>query len=175
MTQQALIVIDVQNDYFAGGLFPLWNTEAVLEQTLRAVSHAKSQGIPVLLVQHIADTSQGKAPFFNPDSDGVAIHPRLLAIVPDAPVIIKQAADSFWETGLEQHLRRLNISKITLCGMMTHNCVTHTALSRSADAYEVDILSDACTTVSEILHLIALSAIGNRIPLASTDDWIAAV
>jgi nicotinamidase-related amidase len=63
MTQQALIVIDVQKDYFAGGLFPLWNTEAVLEQTLRAVSHAKSQGIPVLLVQHIADTSQVKRRF----------------------------------------------------------------------------------------------------------------
>lgn len=173
MTREALIIIDVQNDYFADGLFPLWNAEAVLEQTLQAVRHAQAQQIPVFLVQHVADTSQGPAPFFNPDSEGVAIHPRLQAMLPDAPVIVKQAADSFWKTSLEAHLRRLNINKTTLTGMMTHNCVTHTALSRDAETYEVSILGDCCTTVSEILHLIALSAIRNRIPVQNTADWIA--
>ena len=40
--------------------------------------------------------------------------------------------------------------------MMTQNCVTHTAISKAAEKYNVTILIDCCTTVSEILHKIAL-------------------
>ena len=53
--------------------------------------------------------------------------------------------------------------------MMTLNCVTHTALSRSAEAFDVTILTDATTTVTEMLHQIALHACSTRVPLAATD------
>jgi nicotinamidase-related amidase len=49
--------------------------------------------------------------------------------------------------------------------MMTQNCVTHTAISKSAEEYKVAILPDCCTTVSEMLHLIALNAVSTRVPL----------
>lgn len=52
-----------------------------------------------------------------------------------------------------------------VCGMMTHNCVTHTAISRSAEKYTVRVLPDCCTTVSEMLHLLALHALSTRISL----------
>lgn len=48
---------------------------------------------------------------------------------------------------------------------MTQNCVTHTAISRSADTYEVSVLTDCTTTVSEMLHLIALHALSTRVKL----------
>ena len=79
MNQPALIVIDVQNDYFADGAFPLWQADAALSQVEAAVAHARAHHVPVILVQHIA---AGPAPFFNRDSHGVAIHPRLLAAAP---------------------------------------------------------------------------------------------
>ena len=63
--QRALIVIDLQNDYFPDGKFPLWNTEAVLAQVESAIARARGQGVPVILVQHIADAPNGAAPFFN--------------------------------------------------------------------------------------------------------------
>jgi hypothetical protein len=57
--------------------------------------------------------------------------------------------------------------------MMTQNCVTHTALSRQADSYErVTVLTDACTTVSEMLHAIALHALSTRVRLVDTaSSW----
>ncbi|MDF0605809.1 cysteine hydrolase [Neisseriaceae bacterium TC5R-5] len=165
MTQAALLLIDLQNDYFPGGKFPLWNTDAVLSNIESLIQQAQAKAIPVIHVQHIADSQQGIAPFFNEGTEGAAIHSRILAAAPDAPVVIKHFADSFVGTTLEETLSRLGVNELLVCGMMTQNCVTHTTISRSADKYKVSIISDCCTTVSEILHLIALNAISTRVPL----------
>ena len=77
MSKQALIIIDAQNDYFANGAYPLWNPEAVLQSTLTAIKKAKDKGIPVVVVQHIADPAAGISPFFNEGTDGAAVHPQL--------------------------------------------------------------------------------------------------
>jgi len=162
MTQEtkALVVIDLQNDYCPGGLFPLWNAEGTLESVLAAIGRAKALGIPVVLVQHVAKGAG--APFFNPETPGVAIHPRVLAAAPAAPVVVKGHADGFVDTDLESVLTGYGAAHLLFCGMMTQNCVTHTAISRAADKYRVSILGDCCTTVSELLHRIALSAVSTR-------------
>lgn len=156
----ALVVIDLQNDYFPGGLFPLWQAEETLDAVLAAMGRASARGIPVVLVQHVPEA--GGAPFFNPGTPGVAIHPRVLAAAPGAPVVVKSHADGFVDTDLEAVLTGLGAKHLLICGMMTQNCVTHTAISRAADKYRVSILGDCCTTVSEILHLIALNAVSTR-------------
>jgi len=165
MTQQALIVIDLQNDYFAGGKFPLWNTDVTLANTEIAIAKARTKNIPVILVQHIADAPQGSAPFFNAGTAGVNIHPRILAAAPDGIIITKAFADSFHHTILEETLSKLGIEELLICGMMTQNCVTHTAISKAAEKYSVKILSDCCTTVDQMIHLIALKGVSTRIPL----------
>jgi len=172
-TASALIVIDLQNDYFAHGKYPLWNSETVLDNCLAAIARAHDLDIPVILVQHVADSSKGLAPFFNAGSEGVAIHPRILAAAPLAPVVVKQAADSFYQTSLQATLDRLGSRKLLLCGMMTQNCVTHTALSRSADNYEVAVLADCCTTVDPMLHAIALNALSTRVTLPTAAQALA--
>ena len=170
MRRPALIVIDVQNDYFPGGAFPLWNPEAALAATLRAIGAAQARGVPVILVQHVADAENGPAPFFNAGTPGVAIHPEILAAAPDAPVVVKRYADAFDDTGLEATLQALGVDELLLCGMMTQNCVTHTALSRRADVYRsVTVHGDACTATSEAVHRIALAALARRVALATVD------
>jgi len=63
---------------------------------------------------------------------------------------------------------------LVLCGMMTQNCVTHTALSRRADDYrQVTVLTDACTTTTEMLHLIAVDGLSTRVTLATVDEALA--
>jgi nicotinamidase-related amidase len=161
----ALIVIDLQNDYFPEGRFPLWNAEATLAAVERAIARARERAMPVILVQHVADAARGPAPFFNAGTKGVALHARVLAAAPDAPIVQKQVADSFLNTTLEATLAERKIERIVLCGMMTQNCVTHTALSKAAEKYQVAVLGEACTTVSEILHRIALSALSPRVPV----------
>ena len=169
---QALLVIDLQNDYFPDGKFPLWNTEQTLANIEQAIAHAQAQNIPVILIQHIADSSQGLAPFFNEKTEGAEIHPRILAAAPNAPIVVKAYADSFYQTNLSNVLKQLDVNELLVCGMMTQNCVTHTAISKAADVYQVSILPDCCTTVSEMLHLIALHAVSTRLSSNSYQDLI---
>ena len=167
---KALLVIDLQNDYFEGGAYPLWNTEAVLASIEAAIARAKAAGVPVLHVQHVADQAAGIAPFFNAGTPGVEIHPRILAAAPEAPVVTKAHADGFVETTLEEELEKLGTTELLVCGMMTQNCVTHTAISPSAEFYDVTILPDCCTTVDEMLHEIALHAVSTRVKLAPSTE-----
>jgi nicotinamidase-related amidase len=167
---KALLVIDLQNDYFPGGKFPLWNTEAVLQNIERAIEKANAQGLPVVIIQHIASSKQGIAPFFNEGTAGAEIHLRILGAASKAPIVVKEFADSFERTKLEETLTKLGVTELLVCGMMTQNCVTHTAISKAAEKYSVAILVDCCTTVSEILHVIALHAVSTRVKLVPSSE-----
>ncbi|WP_136810310.1 cysteine hydrolase family protein [Desulfosediminicola flagellatus] len=169
---KALLIIDIQNDYFPKGNYPLWNTEATLSNIEKAIHTAQSKNIPIIHIQHIANPEKGISPFFNQGTEGVAIHPRILAAAPDAPVIVKQFADSFLNTDLEKTLEEMGINELLVCGMMTQNCVTHTAISKSAEKYTVKILPDCCTTVDEMIHNIALNGVSTRVPLVDSTDAI---
>ncbi|SHI16173.1 cysteine hydrolase family protein [Ferrimonas marina] len=170
MSQKALLVIDLQNDYFPGGKFPLWNTEQTLANIKVAIERAKAQGIPVIHIQHIADPALGLSPFFNEGTEGAAIHPEILAAAPQGEVVVKRFADGFEQTNLAKTLEAHGVDELLVCGMMTQNCVTHTAISKAAEQYEVSILMDCCTTVDEMIHNIALHAVSTRLPLVTTEQ-----
>jgi len=171
-TVKALLLIDLQNDYFPGGKFPLWNAEGVLEKIEVAIEAARAKGIPVVHIQHIADPAAGVAPFFVAGTPGAEIHPRILAAAPDAPIVIKAYADGFHATKLAEILVGLGATELLLCGMMTQNCVTHTAISKAAEAYDITVLPDCCTTASELLHFVALHAVSTRVKLVPSLDAI---
>ncbi|MEL4203726.1 cysteine hydrolase [Plesiomonas shigelloides] len=165
MEKTALLIIDLQNDYFAAGAFPLWQAEETKDRIVTFMHKAQAAGVEIIHVQHIADPALGLAPFFNQGTPGAEIHPDVLAAAPNAPIVVKTFADSFVKTTLEQVLSERSITRLWVAGMMTQNCVTHTAISRSAEKYDVAILPDLCTTVSEMLHLIALHAVSTRMAL----------
>ena len=165
---KALLIIDIQNDYFEGGRFPLANAEQVLVNIKRAVSKARESAIPIVLVQHISQNE--KSPFFVKGTEGVKICPSLLELVPDTPTVIKEHADSFYETNLENILTNLGVTELLICGMMTQNCITHTAISKSAEKYQVSVVGDCCATVSPTLNAIALRALTTRIAIIDVDD-----
>ncbi len=163
--QTALLVIDLQNDYFPGGKFPLWNAEGCRKNVINAIHNAHKAAMPVILIQHVAAGTM--APFFVSGTPGVELDSEVRAAAPEAPVVVKHSADGFHQTELEPTLRKLGVTKLLICGMMTQNCVTFTALSKTAEAYHPAILTDCCTTVSEILHLIALNALSTRVELTT--------
>jgi nicotinamidase-related amidase len=167
---KALLVIDVQNDYFPDGKFPLWNTDVVLENIERAMGKANAKNIPVVIIQHIANSEMGIAPFFNKGTEGAGIHPHTHAAAPNAPVVVKEFADSFEKTTLEEALTKLGVTELLICGMMTQNCVTHTAISKAAEKYSVTILPDCCTTVDEMIHNIALHGVSTRVNLVPSSE-----
>ena len=156
----ALLVIDVQNDYFAGGVLPLWNADTVLDAIVSSIGRAHAHGEPVILVQHVAAAD---SPLFRAGTEGVALHPRILSAAPDAPVIVKQHADSFHRTDLADVLAGLGVTRLRIAGMMTQNCVVFTALSPAADSYDVSVLSDCTTTTDATVHGFALHALSTRV------------
>ncbi len=169
--KKALLVIDLQYDYMSQGKFPLWESENCVTQVLDAIDRAKAKDYPVILIQHVADPKLGLAPFFIADTQGVEILAEVRSKVPDAPVVVKHYADGFVETKLNAVLEEMQVDELLVCGMMTQNCVTHTAISdKKHKVYPVSVLKDACTTVSEPIHLIALAALMTWVPLIGNDD-----
>ncbi|MGV3000697.1 cysteine hydrolase family protein [Vibrio sp.] len=167
MNKIALLIIDVQNDYFSGGKFPLWNTDKTLINIKEIIVKANRKHVPVFLIQHLSSAPKGMAPFFEKGSEGANIHPEIVAICPNAEIIYKQHADSFYQTHLEESLKKFDIKELLICGMMTQNCVTHTAISKKAEKYKVSIIEDCCTTTDAMIHKIALNAASPRIPLVT--------
>ena len=151
-------------------MFPLWNSDAVLEKVERAIDKANAKGVPVILTQHIANSKLGVAPFFNQGTPGADIHAKILTAAPHAPVVVKEFADSFEKTALEETLTKLGATELLDCGMMTQNCVTRAAISKAAEKYVVTILPDCCIAVSEVLHQIALHALSTRVKLVPFAD-----
>ena len=75
--KKVLLLIDLQNDYFPGGQFPLGNTETTLSNIKAVINAAQTKGIAVIHIQHIADPKMGIAPFFNQGTEGAAIHSQI--------------------------------------------------------------------------------------------------
>lgn len=170
MPTQALIVIDVQNDYFPEGKYPTWNADITLNRIEQAIATARTKDITVILVQHIAPTAKGLAPFLNEGTNGAGIHPRILAAAPDSIIVTKRFADSFHHTTLEAELSKRQVDTLLICGMLTQNCVTHTAISKAAEKYAVTILPDCCTTDTQMTHALAMNALAVRLPLVASDS-----
>ena len=102
---------------------------------------------------------------FRPGTHGAGIHADILAAVPDAPVVVKQHADSFHQTGLSDVLADLGVTRLRIAGMMTQNCVVFTALSPAAERYDVSVVSDCTTTLNEAIHGFALHALSTRVEI----------
>lgn len=157
--KNALIVIDIQNDYFPGGSFPLEQPEIACEAAISAIEKARGEGWLIVGIQHVATAD---APFFKPDTQGVNIHPDVVAALGDAPVIIKKEADSFFETNLEQLLRDHGITDVYLTGMMTQHCVTHTALSPQGLGMKMHVIANGCAAPTKALSDLALFGLSAR-------------
>lgn len=140
---KALLIIDVQNDYFEGGRNPLFDPEQATHKVAESLSLFRNAKLPIFHIQHI--NIKPNAPFFSPDTDGCKIN-QSVSPLPDEPVIIKHTPDSFFETDLQERLSALNVKELYVCGMMSHMCIDTSVRSAKRLGYSVYLLEDACTT-----------------------------
>jgi len=141
----ALILIDIQNDYFPGGKGELANPLAAAQQARRLLDFFRQQNWPTIHIQHVA-TRPGATTFL-PDTEGVKIHESILPL-PGETVIVKHFPNSFRATGLLEHLQELKIERLVICGMMTHMCVDAGVRAAADLGFPVLLAADACATRS---------------------------
>ena len=140
----ALLIIDVQNDYFPNGNCELFQSELALKEVKRLQNFFRKKELPVYFIQHISDK---QASFFVPDSFGAEIHNEI-SPMDGEKVFIKNRPSSFSNKDLQLELVSNHIEKLVVCGMMTHMCVDTTVRAAKNFGYHVTLISDACTTKS---------------------------
>jgi nicotinamidase-related amidase len=138
---RALVVVDIQNDYFPGGAFPLVEPEAAAAAARTVIDAFRAAGEPVLHLQHVWDAPD--APMMRPGTEGVEIHPAV-APADDEPVITKDAPNGFLRTSLEERLRAAGSEEIVVVGMMTSMCVDATVRAGADLGFGVTVVHDAC-------------------------------
>jgi nicotinamidase-related amidase len=181
MAKRALIVIDVQNEYFDGAL-PISDPppEQSLENIGRAMEAATAAGVPVIVVRHgTTDASEG---IFLEGSHEWELHPEIERRRRDF-LIDKTLPGSFTNTELGSVLEDAGIDTVAITGYMTHMCVDTTSRQAAHRGLAVEILNDATGTLplensggragGEELHRATLVAQGQFFAdVVSTDDWL---
>lgn len=140
--KRALVVIDVQNEYFDGAL-PITGRQESLEKICSVMDAAGKAGIPRIVVQH---TMPPQMPIFQRDTAAWALHPEIAKRGSDHH-IEKNLPGSFTNTGLEEWLKQRGIDTLVVSGYMTHMCCDTTARQGVHRGFKVEFLSDATGTL----------------------------
>jgi len=176
--KKALLVIDVQNEYFTGKM-PVTYPAGSFNKILQAVEAANQNNIPVILIRH--EATQQAATFVK-GSRGWEIREELLE-KEYVRIFDKNLPGSFTGTGLEDYLKGMGIDTIVICGYMTQMCCDTTARQAVHLGFSVEFLSDATGTLdvandagkitAEELHKAILITQAMRFSkVISTDEWI---
>ena len=141
--ERALLVIDMQNDYFPGGKMELAGIEEAAEIVSQLMTMFRKRKLPILHIQHKA--IKPGATFFLPDSEGVKIH-RSVTPQMGEPVIKKHFPNSFRDTTLLAELQRRGVLEIVVCGAMSHMCVDTTVRAGFDLGLSCIVVADGCAT-----------------------------
>lgn len=143
MPRRALVLIDVQNDYFPGGKWPLAGIEAAADNAARVLAAAREAAALVVHVRH--EFPAADAPFFAPGSAGAQIHPTVQPAAGEA-VVLKRHVNAFRETDLKALLDRHGVEEVVICGAMSHMCVDAGVRAAGDLGYKCVVVHDACAT-----------------------------
>jgi len=139
----ALIIIDVQKDYFPGGKYPLVNPLEAAQKAHMILQCFREHGGHHVHIQHISLESD--ATFFISGDRGTDIHDSV-AHFEGEPIVYKHEPNSFLNTNLLELLQSWETERVIICGMMTHMCVDATARAASDLGFPVIVAEDACAT-----------------------------
>ena len=178
----ALVVIDVQEEYFSGRLpigYP--PRDDSLERIAAAMDHATASGVPVVVVRHVGEPGGST---FQPGTPAQELRPEITSR-PHDHLIDKQLPGSFTGTDLEQWLRDRDINHVTIVGYMTNVCCDTTARQALHMGMGASILHDAVgvppmpavgggVVDPETLQRAALAPLGLiGVDMMTTDEWMA--
>lgn len=136
----ALVVIDIQNEYFPGGALTLPHAERAAERAAEAIAAARRAGVHIVHIRHEEPDSDA---WFVPRSRGAETH-AAVAPADGELVIVKHLPNSFIETDLAAHLATFGANRVAFCGMMTSMCVDATVRAAADLGLAPVLIDDAC-------------------------------
>jgi nicotinamidase-related amidase len=179
----ALLLVDLQNDYFPGGAMELPGAAGAGRRAAALLGAFREKGLPVVHIQHLAN--RPGATFFLPGTPGAEIHPDLLPR-PGEGLFTKHFPSCFRETPLLEHLREQCIQVLVIAGMMTQMCIDTTTRAAADLGFACRVAHDACaartqtfggvTVPAEQVHAAFLAALhGTFAQVLSVEDILAAL
>jgi nicotinamidase-related amidase len=162
----ALVVIDIQQFYFEGGLVPLTGSIEAASQARRVLAAFRAQTLPIFHVRHVPKS----VALVNGDPADAQyrIRPEVQPAAGEK-VVTKRFANSFRETDLLDALRQKGIKTLVIVGMQTHMCVEAASRAATDLGFDVVVVHDGCATrplefggrtvPADMVHAAALAAI----------------
>lgn len=164
MSTQALIVVDIQNEYFPQGKLPLVGINEATANAALVIESARQKGHTVIHVRH--EMPDADAPIFTPNTGGVVINEKVKPAEGEA-VIVKNYPNSFQQTSLKEMLDKEGIDEVTVIGAMSHMCIDATVRAAVDFGYKTTTIHDACATLD-------LEFNGTKVPAAQVHAAIMA-
>ena len=143
MPDTALVIIDIQNDYFPGGAMELEGSDAAAQKASEVLRKFRQSNSPIIHVRH--SSVRPGSTFFLPGTKGADIHASV-APVGGETVIEKNFPNAFRNTALKESLEKNGIQNLVVAGMMTHMCVDASVRHAADQGFKVTLLGDACAT-----------------------------
>lgn len=139
----ALLVIDIQNDYFEGGKYPLVKPLEAAKKAYELLQCFRESGGTHVHIQHIS--LKPDAAFFVKGDSGSDIHDSVAHFEGES-IVYKHYPNAFRETNLLDLLKGWGIERVVITGMMTHMCVDATTRAAADFGFQVIVAEDACAT-----------------------------
>ena len=177
--KKALLVIDVQNEYFTGKL-PITYPQDSFSNILKVMDKANEKNIPIIVIQHTL-AKEGAVAFIK-DTKEWELHDEIKKRE-YSHYIQKTFPSSFTQTDLEEYLVKNDIDTLCISGYMTHQCCDITSKYAMHLGFNVEFLSDATGTIglendlgkvsAKDLHNTILIIQASRFSkVLSTKEWI---
>ncbi|HEY7021398.1 MAG TPA: nicotinamidase [Ktedonobacterales bacterium] len=163
--KDALLIVDVQNDFCPGGALAVAEGHAVVPLLNQYMERAAAAGIPIFASRdwHPAQTAHFREhggqwpPHCVQGTPGAEFHPDLR--LPEGTVVVSKGMNpvdegySLFEGKLEDGrdaltaLRELGVTRVHVGGLATDYCVRATTLDALAARFDVFLLEDAIRAV----------------------------
>ena len=150
----ALVVVDAQNEFSAGGKRVVPNHTAALAAIQRHVARARQERRPIAWVRH--HNRPNEAPAFIPGTWGAELSPGLgprIGFGPEAP-FVKEVFGVFTGTMIQEWLGFYGVQSILFVGFYAHMCLSTSAREALSRGFQVSIdpeATGACDIEHELL------------------------
>lgn len=175
--KEALLLIDIQNDYFPGGKMELVGMEEAAKNASALLKAFRNADKPVFFIKHLSIRSD--ATFLIPETEGIDINSSVSPLA-DEIIIEKHFPNSFLQTELLSVLKESDITDLVICGAMSHMCIDTTVRAAKELGFKCILIADACATRnlkfgSEILpaqtvHAVFMAALDGMFATVVTAD-----